>query len=177
MFNADSNIIFGDRMSGRSLLILDIAKSIAQLGYKVCYLNCVDDERFRNREELELFAYYRKISSTDENNYLSCKVIEEVLNRDTKFNFLIIDDLDILSDRCIKILTDLRITKIFTCLDSNVDKFPKDSQKFEIERGIYDKRLIPTTLINNNNQIMVEDILKSIVREQKINTIINDKGR
>lgn len=156
MFDKNFNIISGNRESGRTRFILNLSKYLDGLGIKLFFLGCVDEFPYP-KTFLSQFRDYRIIDSSDYNNLRTIEMVKEITER-YEYHFLIVDDIDYLSPDCINLLSKINVRKIVTCLNTNSNKIKDiDSDVFNIEELTSDV-----------------NIIKSMVREQKINFLLND---
>ena len=157
MFDKNFNIIHGDRISGRTEFLFNISKSFDEVGLKLFFLSCTGDIETKDRFN-DIFEDYRIINTFDEpNNYKVIEVVKE-LSEKRKYNFLIIDDVDYLPKSCIDLLSDIDTSKIVTCLSENCEKLPEESNFYDIN---------DVSDLSN-----VNDIIKGIIRNQKINKVL-----
>jgi thymidine kinase len=156
MFDTNFNIIHGDRISGRTQFLFKISNAFKEVDFKIFFLGCTDidtKDRFN-----DIFDDYRIINTFDEvNNYKVIEVVKE-LSEKRKYNFLIIDDIDYLPKSCVDLLSEIDTSKIVTCLSENCKKLPEESNFYDIN-DISD--------LSN-----VNDIIKVIIRNQKINKVL-----
>lgn len=95
--------------------------------------------------------------STDEfNNLKTIEVITEI-TESKNYSYIIVDDIDYLSNRCISELGKINVKKIVTCLTHNIDKLPKGSNIYKVE----------DIAIGN-----LKDYMTSLKRDKKINSIL-----
>jgi len=167
MFEKNFNIISGERMSGRTRFILNLSKDLDNIGIKLFFLGCVNEFSY-SKSSLSQFKDFRLLdTSNDYNNLKMLEVIQEITERDS-YHFLIVDDIDYLSNDCIDFLSKMNVRKIVTCLNNNLKKITDDDSDFY---NIEDK--VGLNIKNNNNGIStIGSIIKRIAREQKINTIL-----
>ncbi len=176
MFDSSLNIITGDRTSGRSIFLLNLAENLQKSGSKV-YFVCATNDLKENIRTLKDFVGYDFFSSSESNNL---KIIEKVneLIKYNKFNFLLVDDIDYLSSGVIEALVNLPIKKIASSLFDNLCLIKEDFNEYKlINEYNYDLLKNIQTLTNNDNTYLVDDIFNSFSRNEKINTILDDKSR
>lgn len=157
MFDGKFNIIHGDRSSGRTQIILEISRYFKEHNIKLFFLSCTS---VNDKKILSLFDDYRIIDSSEFNNLKILEVVKEICqNKD--YSFLIVDDIDYLSRSCYELLMSIDINKIATCLTYNCSKLllPVSS----VFHNVFDVDLNKT-----NN------LIKNILRDKKINSLLND---
>jgi thymidine kinase len=165
MFDKNLNIIHGDRISGRTQFLFTISKAFNEVGVKLFFLACTGDidnvhhmTVYDKNNSLSYYDDYRIINTLDEiNNYKVIEVVKE-LSEKRKYNFIIVDDIDYLPKSCLDLLLSLDTIKISTCLSDNCNKLPKDSNFYNIN--------------DVSDLLDVTDMVKRIVRDQKINKIL-----
>jgi hypothetical protein len=166
MFEKNFNIISGERMSGRTRFILNLSKDLDNIGIKLFFLGCVNEFSY-SKSSLSQFKDFRLLdTSNDYNNLKMLEVIQEITERDS-YHFLIVDDIDYLSSDCINLISKINIRKIATCLNNNLKKITDDDSDFY---NIEDK--VGLNIKNDTGISTIGSIIKGIVREQKINTIL-----
>lgn len=157
MFDTNFNIIHGDRISGRTQFLFNISSDFREADVKLFFLGCAGNIDSKSKL-LECFQDYRIINTFDEiNNYKIIEVIKELIEK-KKYNFLIIDDIDYLSKSCIELLSTIDVKKIVTSLSDNCKKLPKESNLYNID-NVFDLSKI-------------DEVVKKIVRDKKINIIL-----
>ena len=174
MFDCQVNLITGDRKSGRSTFLLILSEHLHKSGTKVYFIGATHEFQSETKI-LKDFSGFDFFSSSDSNNFLIVDKIQELLTRQ---NFtILVDDVDYLSDKLIKKIIQLPTKKILTCLSSKKDTFEIDFQLYEMI-NYFDNKVMKTiqTLSNNGNTYLVDDIFRSFNRNEKINTILDDKG-
>ena len=155
MFNSNYNIIHNDSKTGRTTFLLDLAHGLKNFGLKLFFLGCTSELTMRN---LAFFDDCR-ITSTNEdyNNLKLIDVIKEITET-RKYDFIIIDDIDYLTEKSIDALSKIKIKKIVTCLTHNVSKLPNNSNFY--------------FLGDKNEKEIILDYIKSLTRDKKINSIL-----
>lgn len=157
MFDTNFNIIHGDRISGRTQFLFNISSDFREADVKLFFLGCAGNIDSKSKL-LESFQDYRIINTFDEtNNYKIIEVIKELIEK-KKYNFLIIDDIDYLSKSCIELLSTIDVKKIVTSLSDNCKKLPKESNLYNID--------------NVCDLSKIDEVVKKIVRDKKINIIL-----
>jgi hypothetical protein len=165
MFDKNFNIIHGDRISGRTQFLFAISKAFNEVDVKLFFLACVGDvgdvnhlNVYDKHSSLSFYDDYRIINTLDEDgNYKIIEVVKE-LSEKRKYNFIIVDDIDYLPKSSLDLLLSIDTIKIATCLSDNCGKLPEDSNFYNI-KDVSD--------LSN-----ISDMIKRIVREQKINKIL-----
>lgn len=160
MFESDLNIVFGDTKTGRTKFLIDFSRKLNELGFKVFFLGCTNEFQNSSKSILESFSGFRIIDSyDDDNNYKLIDVINEILSRDS-YDYLFVDDIDFVSNRCKNEIIKINIKKIITCLSYNKDKFKSNS---------FHK-------VEDMNDFLISDFITSLTRDKKINSILDDKS-
>lgn len=174
MFNFDFNIILGDRNVGRSQFIFSISQLLKSIGLKIYFLGATHEFKDK-RDILEIFDFSDFLSSDDDNNTKIIKKIDEVILT-KNVDLLVIDDIDYLSEKLFNMISNISVRKIATSLQvsSPAYKFYRNIDSVEYEEYFLSR---DKTLTYRDKTVSIEDVLKSIIRDQKINTIIDDKGR
>jgi hypothetical protein len=166
MFEKNFNIISGERMSGRTRFLLNLSKDLDNIGIKLFFLGCVNEFSYP-KSSLSQFKEFRLLdTSNDYNNLKIIEVVKEITERDG-YHFLVVDDIDYLSIDCINLLSAINVRKIATCLNDNLKKISDDDSDFY---NIEDK--VGLNIKNGTSISTIGSIIKGIVREQKINTIL-----
>ena len=156
MFDSNVNIIYGSAKTGKTMFLLDISNVLKSLGMKLFFLGCTGEfEDFRRNKTLSCFDDIR--ITTTNNNLNNSKLIEVIkeITENNNYDYIVVDDSDFLSDETLKLLLDLKVKKIITSFTHNIDRFENSSNLFNISH------------VSN-----VDDYIKSILREQKINKIL-----
>lgn len=167
------NIIYGERGSGRSQFLIDISIALKAFGLKVFFIGATS-EFSELRSVMKEFDSFDFLNSSEYNNLKIIEKATEII--DIKdYNLLIVDDVDYISDEVFNNIMNIKVRKIFTCLDINKHKFAENSKFLEITNEYIDeekrrKSLLKTEGESYNN----DDFIKMIIREQKINSILND---
>ncbi len=179
MFDKDINILYGDRHSGRSQFLLEISQKLKSLGFKIVFIGCTSEFK-EMRNLLENFDYAVFLDSSIEFN--NKKIIEVVKEKSEKgkYDFIIVDDIDYLSQECFDFISNINVSKIVSLL-----KMPKSIKNthysvYNIKTNYDDSELKHITTITDytsKEEYTIPEIIKSLSREQKINTILkNDKS-
>lgn len=178
MFDKDINILCGDRNSGRSQFLLEISEHLKKFGFKLVFVGCTSEFK-EMKSLLKNFEYCLFLDSSHEfNNTKSIEVLKEKTEKD-KCDFIIIDDVDYLSQKCFDMLVDINVSKIASSI--NTPKIKNSNHMVYNIKNIYDDsemRNITTIQDSVSNiEYTIPEILKNLTREQKINTILkNDKS-
>lgn len=155
MFDNNFNVIYGDRKTSRTNFLLELAFLLKNNDFKSFFLSC--SLEFQNARNIEPFDEFRVLPSTDEfNNLKTIEVIAEI-TESKNYSYIIVDDIDYLSNRCISELGKINVKKIVTCLTHNTGKLPKDSNFFSVEDITIDS---------------LKDYMTSLKRDKKINSIL-----
>jgi hypothetical protein len=166
MFDKNFNIISGERMSGRTRFLLNLSQDLDNVGIKLFFLGCVNEFSYP-KSSLSQFKDFRLLdTSNDYNNLKMIEVVKEITERDG-YHFLVVDDIDYLSSDCINLISKINIRKIVTCLNDNLKKIIDDDINFY---NIEDK--VGLNIKSDTGISTIDNIIKGIVREQKINIIL-----
>lgn len=176
MFNSRLNVISGERKSGRSSFLFKLSDFLIMSGAKVYFLGSTH-EFSDSRIVLNQFAGFDFLNSSDVNNSLILDKISELSLRG-HFNILLIDDIDYLSHTIIKRITSMPFKKIVTCLSANPEILTQNFEEYRIVNE-FDHKLRKSIqlLLNHGERYLIDDIFKSFSRNEKINILLNDKGR
>lgn len=159
MFDLNFNIINGDQKTGKTTFLLELSSILKSYNFKVFFLGCTSEfQNARRSGDLISFDDFRIITTSDDyNNLKIIDVVREIT--DVKlYDYLIIDDIDYLSDNAIKSIINTNVKKIVTCLTDNLKKLPNNSTIYNIED------------IKDTTQI--KDYITTLIRDQKINSIL-----
>lgn len=175
MFDVDLILLKGDRGSGKSTFAYDFSKHIHSSGMKVCYVSCSDNIDFMDKH----FDLVKSLTQTDYNNYKIIQVINEIVTKE-KFDYLIVDDIDFLTKKCIESLSNINVKKIFTFTEFVVIEMPRVLTRIEpITITSSYKESVETFYLNspsmNEEFKNVSDFLKEKLRDKKIKSILNEK--
>lgn len=176
MFDANFNIIQGYRSSGRSSLLFLIASILKSGNNTLIFLGATDE--FNNLEytwaKSNFFEY--KFFYRHRDHKLIQNIVE-ISNRN-KIDYILVDDIEFLSEIDIKNLESSKSKKIGTCLIDKIPIFMSEYTDFTVSYQ-EEYSVIPTNVqkisINSDDPIKLEEFLKILEREQKIISIINEK--
>lgn len=104
-------------MSGRTTYLVGLSNLMVLGGLKVCFIGCSTElENSPNlRNVANIVRFIRGFGiDRDEYNLKMLESIREISYRD-KYDFILIDDFDQLSKKCIELLKSITIKKIVTC--------------------------------------------------------------
>jgi thymidine kinase len=155
MLDSNFNIIYGDTKTGRTNLLLDIGVLFKLNDFKLFYIGCTSE--FQNARNIESFDGFRFLPTTDELNNLKLIEVVKEITENKNYNYIIVDDIDYLSQKCISELFKINVKKISTCLSHNSIKLPKDSNFYRIE---------------DINIDIIKDYIIPLKRDEKINSIL-----
>jgi hypothetical protein len=179
MFDKDINILYGDRCSGRSQFLLEISQKLKRLGFKLVFIGCTSEFK-EMKNLLEDFEYFIFLDSSVEfNNKKNIEVIKEK-SENNKYDFIIVDDIDYLSQECFDMISSINVSKIVSLLKLP-NKIKNNYCSIYNIRTVYDDSEFKhvTTITDSVSKIeyTIPEIIKNLTREQKINTILkNDKS-
>lgn len=159
MFDLNFNTIHGDDKTGRTRFLLELSSILKSYGFKIFFLGCTSEfENAKRSGDLSSFDDFRIISTSDDfNNLKIIEVINEIT--DTKsYDYLIVDDIDYLSDNCINSIIKTKVKKVITCLSDNKKRLPESSTFYNIT--------------DIKDMTKINDYIKTLVRDQKINSIL-----
>jgi len=163
MFGKNFNIVIGDRASGRTTFLFELARLIKSFDKKICYVGGTDEFfEFANNSVEKIYdsAFFYK------NDIRLFQNIKEITERDN-YEYIFVDDIDYISHDCIDILSSIRINKIATCLTDNLPIFNQDINCYEIKS---DKN---TLLLKIGEELVkTKDIITTLSRDQKIKSVL-----
>jgi hypothetical protein len=106
------------------------------------------------------FSFFRK------NDIRTFELVSQLRN---SYDYIVIDDIDYINDDFIQILFKSKKTIICTCLQNRVySDINYPHQNFYIKNGYIE---LPT-----GDEVTMDNLIKSLKREDKINLLLNDKG-
>lgn len=169
MFVSGFNLILGHKSFGRSKFLFSVAKIFQDLNYKTLFYGATDEyncSSFKYNSPFDLMLFYRFGDKR-------CRLTENILQMcsNGKFDYVFIDDIDYMSLSDIKILSNIStVPLICTCDVSKIPEKINNFKHFEIIKG--------DTLFfcYENQKIQLNDFYNIISRDEKINSIVNDKG-
>ena len=98
--------------------------------------------------------------------------IKEIAERD-EYEYIFIDDIENFPNRHIKTLVDCSVKKIATCLTDIIPILNSESNIYEIKTSYDDSHLMSTTYLEIGQQkVDIKDIIKTIERDQKLNSLL-----
>jgi hypothetical protein len=153
--------------------LIDISIALKEYGLKVFFIGATS-EFSELRRIVKCFDSFYFLNSSEYNNLKIIEKATEIIDI-KEYNLLIVDDADYISDEVFNNIMNIKVRKIFTCLDINKNKFAENSKFLEITNEYIDeekrrKSLLKTEGESYNN----DDFIKMIIRDQKINSILND---
>ena len=163
MFSKNFNIIIGDRASGRTTFLFELARLIKSFGKKTCYIGGTEEfYEFANNSVDKIYdsAFFYK------NDVRLFQNIKEITERD-EYEYIFIDDMDYISHNCMDILSSIRINKIATCLIGNLPIFNQDINCYEIKS---DKNILLLKI--GEELVKTKDIITTLSRDQKIKSVL-----
>ena len=120
MFDENINLIRGHSSSGKTEFIIDLANSLVDSGFKICFISTKDENRYHRNK----FTFYRSLSNRFEEDYKMFQLVSEIIIRDN-YDYLFIDDIDSIYDdhffsdkqidKFLEILINTPVKKILTC--------------------------------------------------------------
>lgn len=157
MFESNFNVIYSEAKTGKTRFLFALASVMKDFGFKVFYLGCVLE---KNQDFLN-FDDYRHITSSHEGNIEKILEVVKEITETRNYDYLFIDDIDFIPNNFISYIDKISVRKIATCLDFSVPK-------------------IHSSTMYNLDSISIDTLrlyLSSIVRDKKINSILDDKSR
>jgi hypothetical protein len=155
------NFFKGDHKTGKTHFLWNLSSYLESLNKKICFIGGTneheDDSMFLRKFE---FSFFRK---DDKRTF---DLVSQLRN---SYDYIVIDDIDYINDDFIQILFKTNRTIICTCLQNRVYlniNYPH--QNFYIKNGYIE---LPT-----GDEVTMDNLLKSLKREDKINLLLNDKG-
>lgn len=104
-------------MSGKTTYLVGLSNLMTIGGLKVCFIGgSTELENSPNVQKVANIVRFIKSfgNSSDEYNLKMIESIREISYRD-KYDFILVDDFDQLSKKCIELLKSINIKKIVTC--------------------------------------------------------------
>jgi hypothetical protein len=184
MFKNNFNIIVGSNATWKSSALHALAYDMkSQLNMKIIFLGATNEFEEKTHFLNQRYELCRFLSSDDENNINTLKVIEEISLKDG-IDFIFIDDIDYLYDylfpnndtttkKYINFLDKIPVRKIATCSDSssiplfNFSEEITDSKNYFLQTK-YNKGRSYAII----NDVIANDFIKAFIRDEKIKTIL-----
>ena len=180
MFENNFNIIVGSNVTWKSSALHAIAYDLkSQLNMKIIFLGATNEFEEKTHFLNQRYELCRFLSSDDENNIKTLKVIEELCIKDG-IDFIFIDDIDFLfpnneskTKKYISFLNNIPVRKIATCSDSssiplfNFSEEITDSKNYFLQTK-YNKGRSYAII----NDVIANDFIKAFIRDEKIKTIL-----
>ena len=163
MFSKNFNIIIGDRASGRTTFLFELARLIKSFGKKTCYIGGTEEfYEFANNSVNKIYdsTFFYK------NDVRLFQNIKEITERD-EYEYIFIDDMDYISHNCMDIISSIRVNKITTCLTDNLPIFNQDINCYEIKS---DKNILLLKI--GEELVKTKDIITTLSRDQKIKSVL-----
>lgn len=155
MFNSDISIIIGERQCGKTTFLEKFDDLYSDNNHRICLFtsNRTCLERYHNKKETNIYSYF-----TIQSNYHNLNKIQHLRSilEFKKFDYLIIDDFEFLSQELMYTIFQINIRKILTC--SSLPSYLINSS--------IDYKLYPI--------VDSDSLIKQYKRNQKINFILND---
>ena len=167
MFDKNFNIIVGDRASGRTNLLIEISSALSSVGYKLCFIGGTTElkDSFNNNK---IYDIYRFAKTDDHWDTLMMESIKEITERD-KYDFIIVDDLEYLTSRCLSVLKSISVKKIVTSLTGNI---PDVGENNSFVITFPQNKWGSIKLETNGVEMSPSDIIKVLTRDKKIKSIL-----
>lgn len=150
-------------MSGKTTYLLDLSDNMVSNGLKVCFIGGSSEleESFNLRKMVTIARFIKKFrTNSDLYNLKVLESLKEITHRE-KYDFIMIDDLDQISKKCIEFLKTINIKKIATCSENNIPILNESISKHRILNHMIDG-------YDSKN------LSKLILRDKKIKHILND---
>lgn len=180
MFNDDLSVVIGCNGSGKTYTLYSFSEILN-------YNNVVAWIYFNKNHNLKKVSSYQfRIDSqglfthdriSQSNDIKTIEIIKEYVERG-KINYLIIDDFDTINLSLHKILLDIPVKKIIS-INFNINGY-YDIRKYDIlnnykqtfyNLNIHDQSTSKIIIIDNET-LLLDDYIKSLKREVKINNIL-----
>ena len=196
MFDENINLIRGYSYCGKTTFLIDLANSLVDSGFKICFISTKDENRYHRNK----FTFYRSLSNRFEEDYKMFQLVSEIIIRDN-YDYLFIDDIDSIYDdhffsdkqidKFLEILINTPVKKILTCDWEESIHLPITSKtsanffsgsKIEGETS-YSEYYIALKGVENGFHIKkgyygdyekTTDVIKKTIRDIKIENILND---
>lgn len=184
MFKKNFNIIVGNNATWKSSALHALAYDMkSQLNMKIIFLGATNEFEEKTHFLNQRYELCRFLSSDDENNIKTLKVIEEISLKDG-IDFIFIDDIDYLFDylfpsnesttkKYISFLDKIPVRKIATCSDSssiplfNFSEEITDSENYFLHIK-YNKGRSYATI----DGVSATAFIKAFIRDEKLKTIL-----
>lgn len=180
MFNKNFNIIVGNNCTWKSSALHALAYDLkSQLKKKIIFLGASPEFEEKTNFMNERYDLYRFLSSDDENNLKTLKVIEELCIKD-RIDFIFIDDIDFLfpnneykTKKYIYFLNNIPVRKIATCTDtSSIPLHEFSEQITDSENYFLDIKYKKGRSYAIINDVIANNFIKAFIRDEKIKTIL-----
>jgi hypothetical protein len=155
------NFFKGDHKTGKTHFLWNLSSYLESLGEKMCFIGGTYEHEYNSMflRKFE-FSLFRKGDK---------RTFELTLQLRSSYDYIVIDDIDYIDDDFIQILFKSKKTIICTCLESRVyNHINYPHRNFYIKNDYIE---LPT-----GDNIEVNNLFKSLKREDKINLLLNDKS-
>ncbi len=171
MFDRNFNIILGDRYSGRTHFLWELSNSLMGDGYKTCFIGGTT-ELSESNQLIKSFSFSRFIKSLESDNISSMQLVKEISERD-KYDYILVDDINMISKKCISILKSIDIPKIVTCSSDTIPVLNELFNSYYLN-VVYDESLSlkGTNILIDGVYYNTHNIIKSFMRSKKITKIL-----
>jgi hypothetical protein len=161
ILEAGINFFKGDHKTGKTHFMWNLSSYLESLGKKICFIGGTneheDDSMFLRTFE---FSFFRKND---------IRTFELALQLRNSYDYIVIDNIDYINDDYIQILFKSKKTIICTCSKNRVyTKINYPHQNFYIKNDYIE--------LPNGDEVTMNNLFKSLRREDKINLILNDKS-
>lgn len=184
MFENNFNIIVGNNSTWKSSALHALAYDLkSQLKKKIIFLGATNEFEEKTNFMNERYDLYRFLSSDDENNMKTLKVIEEICLKDG-IDFIFIDDIDYLYDylfttkesitkKYINFLNKIPVRKIATCTDTSSIPLHQFSEEItDSENYFLDIKYNKGRSYAAIDDVIANDFIKAFIRDEKLKTIL-----
>jgi thymidine kinase len=190
MFDENINLIRGYSYSGKTTFLIDLANSLVDSGFKICFISTGDENRYHRNK----FTFYRSLSNRFEEDYKMIQLVSEIIIRDN-YDYLFIDDIDCFydqnffaqkeTDKILQILIDTPVKKILTCEYEEASYLPtismtsvnffKSNSTYYLKKEYNEDKYSNDSLIKKERSGTLEsttDVIKKTIRDIKIEKIL-----
>lgn len=157
MFNSDISIIIGERQCGKTTFLEKFDDLYSDNNHQLCLftINKLNLEKYRNKKDSNIYSSLTACIQSNYHNLRKIRNLQSILYV-KKFDYLIIDDFEFLSQELMFDIFQMNIKKILTC--SSLPSYLINSS--------IDYKLYP--IVNSGS------LIKQYKRNEKINFILND---
>ena len=190
MFDENINLIRGYSYCGKTTFLIDLANSLVDSGFKICFISTKDENRYHRNK----FTFYRSLSNRFEEDYKMFQLVSEIIIRDN-YDYLFIDDIDSIYDdhffsnkqidKFLEILINTPVKKILTCDWEESIHLPITSKtsailfsnirEYYITKEYNEDKDSNDSLIKKEQSGTLEsttDVIKKTIRDIKIENIL-----